>query len=212
LYRNVGTAAGAGTAVQIGDKVTEAEPWNEISSPPYFIAYRGSYTEGMHIARFDLGKKQWHIQKSPEALKANAEWTVVSPQGGTLSLKVASLEGDQIKLQGMREGVVTMELAGHVHDNIVDLSEMNLIDQSHDFRIGFAPSLSSQCGSAAAAPVSFSVEENKKRNVAQGEVQCKRSGDSTQFDWVFKTPTWAKSKTLHTTISSIGDGVEVSAN
>ena len=42
-----GTAAGAGTAVQIGTKVHEAEPWPQISAPPYFVAYRGSYVHGM---------------------------------------------------------------------------------------------------------------------------------------------------------------------
>jgi hypothetical protein len=45
-----GTAAGAGTAVQIGDKVHEAEPWPQISAPPYFVAYRGSYVHGMELS------------------------------------------------------------------------------------------------------------------------------------------------------------------
>jgi hypothetical protein len=212
LYRNVGTAAGAGTAVQIGDKVNEAEPWNEISSPPYFMAYRGSYTEGMHIARFDLGKRQWHVQKQPAAIQVNAEWIVANSQGGTLSLKIASLEGDQIKLQAVREGNTVMELTGRLHENTVDLSEISLFDQSHDFRIGFNPSLPNLCSSAPASPVAFYVDENKKHNVVQGEVQCKRTGDSAQFDWAFKNPAWVKSKTLRTAVSSLPDGFEVSTN
>src|SRR5262249_1788478 len=38
LYRNLGTAAGEGTAIQIGQKVSQAKPWPEISAPPYFSA------------------------------------------------------------------------------------------------------------------------------------------------------------------------------
>jgi hypothetical protein len=35
VYRDSGSAAGKGTAVQIGGRVSEAEAWEEISSPPF---------------------------------------------------------------------------------------------------------------------------------------------------------------------------------
>gem|GEM_PF-5496141 len=34
VYRSLGSLAGEGTAVQIGDKVIEAEAWPEVSNPP----------------------------------------------------------------------------------------------------------------------------------------------------------------------------------
>ena len=52
-YRTSGAVAAAGSAVKIGDQLCEATVWTEISQPPYFVAYRGSYTDGLLVAVFN---------------------------------------------------------------------------------------------------------------------------------------------------------------
>ena len=42
VYREQAAVAGEGTALQIGNTVSAAEVWTEISKPPYFVAYRGA--------------------------------------------------------------------------------------------------------------------------------------------------------------------------
>ncbi|HEU4387708.1 MAG TPA: hypothetical protein VFV34_07925, partial [Blastocatellia bacterium] len=72
IYRNLGTAAGEGTAVQVGEKVSEAEHWPEISAPPYFVAYRGFYQVGAGMGGLLLGTESWRVTSKPKELREGA--------------------------------------------------------------------------------------------------------------------------------------------
>src|SRR6201996_8816070 len=52
MYRERSAVAGEGAAVKIGDKVSVADVWTEISQPPYFVAYRGAMSQNVDIAVF----------------------------------------------------------------------------------------------------------------------------------------------------------------
>jgi hypothetical protein len=42
MYRERSAVAGEGTALKIGNTVSVADVWTEISQPPYFVAYHGA--------------------------------------------------------------------------------------------------------------------------------------------------------------------------
>jgi hypothetical protein len=97
-YRDLGTAAGAGSAVQIGDKVSEAAPWPEISSPPYFIAYCGSISLGRHIGELPIRKESWRMISAPAELHEGAEWRMVNDRGRERILKITTRRGDSLTI------------------------------------------------------------------------------------------------------------------
>ncbi|HEY1743562.1 MAG TPA: hypothetical protein VGG18_10385, partial [Granulicella sp.] len=52
MYRERSAVAGEGAAVKIGNKVSVADVWTEISQPPYFVAYHGAMSQDVDIAVF----------------------------------------------------------------------------------------------------------------------------------------------------------------
>ncbi len=52
MYRERSAVAGEGAALKIGNKVSVADVWTEISQPPYFVAYHGAMSENVDIAVF----------------------------------------------------------------------------------------------------------------------------------------------------------------
>jgi hypothetical protein len=65
VYRELGAVAGEGTALKIGDKVSTADVWAEISQPPYFVAYHGAYSQNVDIAVFTGAPQQWTTVSAP---------------------------------------------------------------------------------------------------------------------------------------------------
>jgi hypothetical protein len=59
MYRERSAVAGEGAAVKIGNKVSVADVWTEISQPPYFVAYHGAVSQNVDIAVFAAAGQQW---------------------------------------------------------------------------------------------------------------------------------------------------------
>lgn len=93
-YREAGAVAGEGTAVKIGDAVSTAEVWKEISHPPYFVGYRGAVTSGAHMAVFGKGSESWKITKAPAAVAAGSAWELDSDTGNHRTLTVDRMDGN----------------------------------------------------------------------------------------------------------------------
>lgn len=92
-YREAGAVAGEGTAVRIGDAVSTAEVWKEISHPPYFVGYRGAVTSGAHMAVFGKGTEAWNITKAPASVAAGSVWELDSDSGNHRTLTVDRMDG-----------------------------------------------------------------------------------------------------------------------
>ena len=92
-YREEGAVAGEGTAVKIGDAVSTAEVWKEISHPPYFVAYRGAITSGAHMLVFTRGAETWKIAKAPATVAAGSAWELDGNSGDHRTLTVSKMDG-----------------------------------------------------------------------------------------------------------------------
>src|SRR5580704_911595 len=95
LYRERSAVAGEGAAVKIGDKVSVADVWTEISQPPYFVAYHGAMSQNVDFAVFAGAGQQWSTISAPKTLAAGAEWKLKSQDGAGCSLHVQALAGDR---------------------------------------------------------------------------------------------------------------------
>ncbi|HEY6392632.1 MAG TPA: hypothetical protein VIX89_15225 [Bryobacteraceae bacterium] len=184
MYRERGTAAWEGSAVQIGDRVYEAEPWKEISSPPYFVAYRGSYTQGMHLLNFSVGRESWSTSSVPQAIQKDAEWKLQGQDSQSRVLRVERA-GDPLRLNQVDSDPrrsAKIEL---------DATEMprsiELADGPHLCRISFTPQPSR---------IGFQIDFGKYRGVARGNIVRETAGAKTTWATHFSSPDWAKSRVL----------------
>ena len=75
--------------------VSDAAPWPEISTPPYFVAYHGSYTEGRHIGAVACTGRELACRSAPEDLKQGVEWTLSNESGIERKMRIIARKGDE---------------------------------------------------------------------------------------------------------------------
>jgi hypothetical protein len=216
-YRDLGTAAGAGTAIQIGDKVSEAAPWPEISSPPYFIAYHGSYTEGRHIGALPLRNESWRVVRAPKELSEGAQWTLVNENGMERKMQIAARRGDDLTINEI--GDETGDSTAYVLNVRVSpqgfaLRSILLKSVGRVMHITFNPelSLAPEASSPISGEVTFQIDQGDNKKLVQGVVTTERQGNILRLRWQPKSPDWAKSRRLDSAIK-LDDGgysIEVS--
>lgn len=119
VYREQAAVAGEGTALQVGDAVSTAEMWKEISKPPYFVAYRGAMSLSAHTAMLTPGNESWTITASPKELKAGNTWEMDGAQGDHRTLRIEKTDGTHFIVQGkdkFRPGVAFVLECSRVGD------------------------------------------------------------------------------------------------
>ena len=204
-YRDLGTAAGAGSAVQIGDKVSEAAAWPEISSPPYFVAYRGSISLGRHIGALPLGKESWRVISAPVELREGAEWKLVNERGRERALKITARQGDLLTISeagasSFQPSILTLQT--RVTDNGLAIQSVRETSGSQTMRLSFKPELNLAAAPASGnrAETNFQIDQGNVERVAQGMVTLDRQGEALRLRWRPKAPDWARTRVLETTI------------
>lgn len=204
-YSNLGTAAGAGTAVQIGDKVHEAEPWPQISAPPHFVAYRGSYAHGMELSAVLLGKESWRVVKAPAELREGASWTLTNDQGRERLLQVKQVRGDELIINEQpAPGVegTTLNLQALRTPHGLALRSLTLNSRDRAMRVTFTPELNlTSDAPAARAEAAYRIDLGTHEKVSQGVVSIERQANAVNLRWQPNSPDWAKSRALHTVIN-----------
>lgn len=217
FYRHLGTNAGEGTAVQIGDRVSEAEPWPQVSAPPYFIAYRGSLADGMDLGTLLFGSETWRVSSSPTELREGAQWTLTGAGGRTRQLRVAERRGDEMTIN-VTDGPGTESAGLNMNVRLVPqgwaVRTLTFTRGQHSMRIAFSPELVLTTGATAGGPaeVAFQVEEGKGKKTVEGNIIVERQGGATRLRWQPKSPEWAKAVVLDSTVKLDAGGyiVEVS--
>ncbi len=208
FYRNLGTLAGAGTSIRIGDKEFEAEPWTEVSSPPYFVAYRGSFTVGLDFGNLQTGEENWRVTTCPKELKAGESWEFTAVETGRKrSFRIASRRGDELQLEETAGSSNSAKLALTVRQTPTGfaLRSIERSGKTGGLRISFAPEL------ALSAPgeTAFQIDLGKQKNIAGGTISVEKQGESLLLKWQFKSPDWAKNKKLTTLIKIDSSGYAI---
>lgn len=93
-YREQGAVAGEGTALQIGNTISIAEVWKEISKPPYFVGYRGAYTQSAHRITFAPGRESWTVASGPSSLAIGSTWELDGAHGAHRTLRIERADGN----------------------------------------------------------------------------------------------------------------------
>ena len=211
-YREQGAVAGEGTALQIGDTVSAAQVWKEISQPPYFIAYHGALTQSAHTVAFIPGAESWKITSSPAALTPGLTWELDAASGNHRSLKIDRAEGthafitatDRFQPQVRFTLDATRTPTGNPDGwTINSVRYFPARDGDKHFITLDLPAASNGEGKG---PTTLSIGK-KKKQLAEGTLTkaCSPAGCTSTLQ--FTTPTWVQGKTMKEQTTSTPDSL-----
>jgi hypothetical protein len=195
-YRERSALAGPGSAVKVGDQLYEAEVWTELSKPPDFVPYRGSYTAGLDSGQIGIGSEEWQVISAPSQLERGAQWVINSPRNRrTLTITEATAERIKINQTDTNPWEVATELVYARSQAGLGLSEISLTNHSHVFHMIFNPALP-PIGTVASTKSTFTIDQGKQRGISSGEVSYQNAADGAELKFQFKAPDWAKGRVL----------------
>jgi hypothetical protein len=205
MYRGRSAVAGEGSALKIGNTVSTADVWTEISQPPYFVAYHGASSENVDFAVFAGAGQQWTTVSGPKTLAAGAEWKLKSQDGLGCSLRVQAMNGDHATILETDDHLPgrTIALEATWTNGAWSIEKMHYsavgADTNQGLTISFAPG-----ATAGGAQSKFEVIVGRKTHIASGTVH----GDPTQarMGWEFKDPDWLRGKTAWVNSSVVNPG------
>lgn len=214
-YRDLGTTIGEGTAVKIGDKTVEAKPWAEISNPPYFHAFHGSFTVGRHNGVLNLGTEKWRVLKQPDKLRKGGEWILANNGGRERTLRITSDYHNELVVNEVGSQVAVTSLLQLVINNTpkgFTLRSVELNNNSQSMRIKFEPELPLDFSNSTDFEGSFIINQGENKNVAGGIIVGRYQKDNyINLKWQLKSPDWARSRVIETSIKANPEGYFIEA-
>ena len=203
-YREEGAVAGEGTAVKIGDAVSTAEVWKEISHPPYFVGYRGAVTSGAHLIVFTKGAENWKITKTPAAIAAGSAWELDSDSGNHRILTVGKTDGTH--------AVVTVTDKFHPITNVVLEGTYTAAAGWTIDKLRYSPMkdgdkhyVTLAFTTTTPATGTMDVNVGKKTNLASASMEMGGDSNDRTEAIKFTAPKWVAGKTLNTEVATTAD-------
>lgn len=197
IYRERAAVAGEGTALQVGDTVSTASVWTEISQPPYFVAYRGAYSVNAHTLAFLPGRQAWTVASAPASLAAGAAWELDDASGNHRSIHIDKADGTRITATAtdrFQPGVRCILEATRAGDgwSVERVRFAPVRDgEKHALTLQFASPLAP----AAAENTSLTLLAGKK-TLATGSVAGTGAGPDRALSLSFSNPAWLAGKTV----------------
>jgi hypothetical protein len=208
MYRGQAAVAGDGTALKIGNTVSTADVWTEISQPPYFVAYHGALSEDVNIAVFAGTAQQWTTVSAPTALTAGAEWKLKAADGLGSTLQVQAVtqasQGTEATILENDEHLPgrTVTLEARWADGAWSIDKIHYApagaDASQGVTIAFTPGVSA----TADTPSKFELFVGRKTKIATGTVHDDIK--QARVAWEFKDPEWLRGKTAWVSSAAAG--------
>ena len=210
-YREQGAVAGEGTALQIGDTVSTAAVWTEISHPPYFVAYHGAEAQSAHTLIFPSAQESWTVSSSPSSLTAGATWELDEARGNHRSLRVDKTDGAHLtvtstdrlqpRIQTTLEATRTADGWAIQNVRFAPVRDGN----KHSVVLQFAVPLT-----ATGANTSLTLLAGKKKTLATGAISL--TGAPSTETLTFTDPTWVHGAVMTEQVTSTAGQILLSAH
>ncbi len=211
-YRERGAVAGEGTALEIDGVVSTAAVWTEISKPPYFVGYRGAYTESAHRVIFGAGAESWTVTDAPASLAVGSLWKLDGSHGTHRTLTIDHVDGAHYTISGSDNlhPLVRFVLdATRTTDSwsIASIRYSPVRDaEKHAIIVRFGTPLHS-----TAQASTIELFAGKKTRLASGSLALSGSAVDRTALLTMDTPTWSRGKVLLEESKASGTSVETLA-
>lgn len=181
-YNELGTVAAPSAVVQVGDKSYEVEQWNEISKPPYFVGFHGTYSEGITLGLLVNGSENWRVQSAPTELSEGAKWTLVDDRQFIRQLQITGRRGDEFTITEISDKTPwarTVELVVKANEHGFALKSLAQKAGVSAMRISFTPELNLfPTAGAGLSEHTFQLDQNAHQKVLQGTVTLEGQGNT----------------------------------
>lgn len=187
----------------------------KLVTPPYFVAYRGYYSEGRDIGALQTGSENWKVVSSPKELNEGAKWTLVNEQGRERHFQITGMKGDDLVISEVDAHAFqtsTVFLNVRVTPQGFALQSIMLVSAKKKMmRITFAPELNFFADKSESA---FHIDQGTQSKIVQGIIRVEKQTGGVLMNLQPKSPDWAKSKTIKSflEISENGYKIKVPAN
>ncbi len=208
VYRNLGTLSDAGSAVELTGKVNEVQMWKEISQPPYFVAYRGTYTAGAHVVQLQADPQKLKLSGF-SALKPGAKFAVLTASGATRQLAVQGTGDNLVIAQESDEHGVSRELSFAADSQGYSIRALKVTDGSHSSTVTFTPALRLTASSPDGPPSDFQIAVDKNRKLGNGSVHFSYTQEGAHLVWKTAAPAWAKGRTVVQNLTVSDQGLTI---
>lgn len=213
VYREQGAVAGEGTALQIGETVSTADVWKEISHPPQFVAYRGAVTKSAHSLIFVPGKESWMIASAPAALTSGASWELEGATGNHRTVHIDKVDGMHATLSVSDRFQPSIQILVEAtwvtgHWNLERLRYAPVREgEKHFAQLTYAPGLFTDPGGAG-----LTLAFGKKKPIAEGSVKVAGDAADRTLTLSFASPAWLHGKSLTETVALTADSLTTIAH
>ena len=199
-------------ALKVGNAVSTAEVWKEISHPPYFVGYRGAITNSAHTLVFYKGTEIWTVSKYPSALAVGNTWELTDDRHDQLTLKIEKVEGAKFTLSAtdrFRPNVREVIEATHNGDTFATDRILYMPaakgGEKHAAALTFTPGL----GTGNSSTLDLTIA--RKKAIATATLSTSGDAPDRTTALQFTAPTWAATKTLAEETATSGDTVTLTA-
>jgi hypothetical protein len=208
IYRDSGSLSDADSAVELSGKVNTVQVWREISQPPYFVAYRGTYTEGAETTqlRTDLEKLEF---TGASGLKSGAQFQLVTASGKSRQLSVETQPDGLLIKQLPDESGISRELLVTSDAQGYGVRSLKVIDGSHSATVKFTPALRLPAAGFDGPSSEFQIVADKSHKLGNGAAHLSPKVGGAQLVWKVSSPGWAKNRTIVQTLAVSDQGVAI---
>jgi hypothetical protein len=208
VYRDSGTLSDAGSAVELSGKVNEVQVWKEISQPPYFVAYRGTYTEGAETTQLRTNLEKFEFSGLSE-IKSGAQFQLTTAGGKARKLSVEGGADGLVIRQQPDENGISRELSLTSAAQGYAVRSLKVLDGAHSSTVTFSPALQLPTAGSDGPASEYQIVADKGHKLGNGSAHLTHTSDGTQLVWKVNAPNWAKNRTIVQTLSVFDQDVAV---
>lgn len=211
FYLSESAVSGPSTQLTLGDEIYPADPWPEISVPPYFEAYRGAYSRDVHDGYFNASPRtSVRFDEQVGEICAGRHWTKHYSAGeaegdAVTNVQVREMDGRHAVLQDGDRSLLELEQSG---GELLTRSQ-SVFDGDARMRIDFVPSLPDLRYMRQGTQMSsFELSFNGIDSVVTGEMTVTKKQGKCTLLFAPSAPDWTQSMRLKTSIEFTDVGYE----
>ena len=206
MYANESALSGEHSEVQIGDARFAPPYWDEISSPPFFEAWRGACTHGMSFGFIAAGSASYTFTQYPENPFVNATWRGTYQWENDTETPFEWIVTD-IDDTGIHIASGDLRMTLVENENRLDILTTGAATGEGYTNVAFTPALRDPRAmtTAESQTVAFSIDIDNHLDQITGTATLTRQADHATLLLAPQTPGWAVNNLMHTIINT-GNG------
>ncbi len=201
-----GTLSGPATCLAIDDQSYAVKEWSELSSPPYFTAYRAAYSQGVHLGYFYATPQiAMRLVESSNDLSEGAHWTY---EWSTADMPTRTSETRLVEASGNQLQFVAEDTRWTARRSSMGLAieRISVEDAASSMTLDFDSPLPDLVRmSDGTMSTTFTISQGEHQGIVSGTLTIEKHGTEVSVGLDPSEPAWARALMLEAHIE-LGEG------